>query len=544
MGKRARHLGLVLALAACTNTQPWEEQPSWESQDIGSFPYHPLIYHLDLSILSYKLYAQTLVWPFDPYYEEIEPRRDAYMARVREWGDARGPANDLDAYRGPGSLGGFPENKNHDPILFRYGGVNPWASALSAPQDSWMLLQTPDDISREIGSVHVCYRRAGGKIDDLAIEPVRTAPNAASSSAANVLLAFEGGTGDKGDPDQPPSQSLMGFVLVRQWPDDTGRYDVHVVFRGSRSGSLERAALDAHWDSGGALDKAASGNPDWITDMGYGKVEFPEISTTGEVHRGFAHAMAAMLPGVMRCLTHAAELRGGAAPESIYVTGHSLGGALAQHFVSAVLQGKGYGPAGAGPAMPEELRAWPWPQIKLISFSSPRAGDLAFARELTANGLQSDVFSTPFSSKDKDALPPADPFIVKRLLNRDRPAGFRVLHTEDLATTEKVFGGKHVGKSVYVNPPTNVFAMSPAAHEPATLRTYMEKAVRDSRTPKLEVWKTWEMEPVDKDRRGTVERVRERAATFERLCRELGVAYDKAAFDKALALRLALEEGR
>jgi len=60
------------------------------------------------------------------------------------------------------------------------------------------------------------------------------------SGARDVLLVFEGGTGDKGDPGQPSSQSLMGFVLLRHAP--TGdHYDVHVTFRGNRSGSAGRA---------------------------------------------------------------------------------------------------------------------------------------------------------------------------------------------------------------------------------------------------------------------------------------------------------------
>src|SRR6185312_13476921 len=117
----------------------------------------------------------------------------------------------------------------------------------------------------------------------------------------------------------------------------------------------------------------AAGNPDWITDLSWDKLQLPEISTVGGVDRGFAYAMTYALPGAFQCMSTIAQLRA-TAPDEIFVTGHSLGGALAQHFASAVLLGNAYGPAGAGPAMPAELAGWPWPQLKLVTFSAPRAG--------------------------------------------------------------------------------------------------------------------------------------------------------------------------
>lgn len=38
--------------------------------DLGTFPYHPLVFELDLAILAYQLHGQSLVWPIDPYCEE------------------------------------------------------------------------------------------------------------------------------------------------------------------------------------------------------------------------------------------------------------------------------------------------------------------------------------------------------------------------------------------------------------------------------------------------------------------------------------------
>ena len=91
--------------------------------------------------------------------------------------------------------------------------------------------------------------------------------------AADLLYAFEGGTGDKGLAGEPHSQSLMGYVLMR-WKGEHD-YDVHVVFRGSRSGTASRALLEA------LSDEDARGNPDWITDMGYDLL-YPDTTSCEE----------------------------------------------------------------------------------------------------------------------------------------------------------------------------------------------------------------------------------------------------------------------
>src|SRR5438046_1138929 len=93
--------------------------------DLGTFPYHPLVFELDLAILAYQIHGQSLVWPIDPYYEEHAgsrgTSRDTMMALVRAWAQLRGPAQvaggaGLDAYRGPGALAGLADNPAHDPI--------------------------------------------------------------------------------------------------------------------------------------------------------------------------------------------------------------------------------------------------------------------------------------------------------------------------------------------------------------------------------------------------------------------------------------------
>ncbi len=61
----------LLALTGCiTHTLLPEQGAAVRQQGLSGLPYHPLVHHLDLSILAYELYGQTLVWPFDPYYVE------------------------------------------------------------------------------------------------------------------------------------------------------------------------------------------------------------------------------------------------------------------------------------------------------------------------------------------------------------------------------------------------------------------------------------------------------------------------------------------
>ena len=70
--------GLFLLFTGCAHTPRTDTRAeAWDGKSLESFPYHPLVYHLDLSILAYQLYGQTLVWPFDPYYEELGDDRDA-----------------------------------------------------------------------------------------------------------------------------------------------------------------------------------------------------------------------------------------------------------------------------------------------------------------------------------------------------------------------------------------------------------------------------------------------------------------------------------
>ena len=511
-------------------------------KSIGSFPYHPLVYHLDLSILAYQLYGQSLLWPFDPYYEESDDRV-ALKAKARTWARMRGAVQvrdgaGLEGYRGPGVLGGFPDNPVHDPILYSYARICPWSPCITNAEGVWTEYLTPAVITDRIGEVHVCYRETGGAPEDVVLERVRTRPGAVAPEAGDILLAFEGGTGDQGEANQPASQSLMGFVLLRRIEGD--RYDVHVVFRGSRSGSAGRAIFEAISTS------EASGNPDWITDLGHRREAYPFISTTGAVHRGFARSIESLTPTLFRCLKEVAEIEHGLPPEHIYVTGHSLGGGLAQHFVSAVLLGDRYGPEGQGAGMPPSLAGWPWRQVKLITYSAPRAGDGEWAERLTRSSLDSGFYESGVQPFDGDSLVMTDPDLLARLLDRDRPAGFRVLVSKDPITSQ-LSGGEHVGKTVYLNAPSPLDVLPPpdfSAHEPWKLRELMVEGMQERRAPPT-AWRYLPMTDLNpdwnEDETGTPAASKKLMAAVKRYYSEGGFPFDHDAYDWGVTLRLALE---
>ncbi|MGH1364188.1 MAG: lipase family protein [Calditrichia bacterium] len=548
--------GIILSfllMSGCAHTAKKSQAPSltWAEQDLGSFPYHPLVYHLDLSILTYQLYSQSLVWPFDPYYEEMKKDRSEFIKKVKAWAKQKGSEQDdkapvLDSYRGPGVLNGFENNARHDPILYNYARIHPWGSSITNALGRWTEYLTPTELTGKIKDVYVSYRKAGSLMGTLSLDRIVPKRNDSTPDAKDVLLAFEGGTGDKGEVNQPASQSLMGFVLLRTKPNE--HYDIHIAFRGSRSGSGARAMRQAFSDDN------AGGNPDWITDMGYDRVVPGEgaehVTTISAVSRGMARSIKSILPQVFNCLKKVADIRQGAKPDNIYVTGHSLGGALGQHFVSAILLGNLYGPKASGDAMPATLTSWPWQQIKLITYSAPRVGDEEWAKLLTETGLESEFFSSRFNPIDGNAADPDDPTIVSRLLDDSRPVGYRVLISDDPLTSEKVpGGGKHVGKTVYVNKPSIRESFLPpdlSAHEPENVRQYLVDSFADPRTPAA-AWGYIKMDDMVPDygsaEKGSVAGLIRLANAVKKYYADKDIWFDTEAFDRDLAIRFSIYRG-
>lgn len=471
-------------------------------QDLGDLPYHPLVFHLDLAIYTYQLYTQSLVWPFDPYYEEmtnISGGRRALMDIVDNWAIATGNAQTaadvgFEGYRGPGRLSGFDDNPAHDPIIYQYNRIHPWSTAISNAEGRWAEYLTPTHITRRIKDAYVCYRTTGKPEGTVTLDALPARPKDAEPGASDVLMAFEGGTGDRGEPGQPASHSLMGLVLVRQGaaPED---YDVHIAFRGSRSGSGLRALLQA------VPSQRAQGNPDWVSDLGTRLVGASFISTTGRVSRGMSRSVQTTFPQLFGCLDELVGRVRNGPPRNIYVTGHSLGGGLAQHFVSSVLLGDWYGPSGA--LMPSSLSGWPWANVKLITFGAPQVGNRTWAETLTTQHLDARFFDSPLPKPyDDQAIAMTNLDIIPDLLNPNSPAAYRVLLPKDPITTRLVPGSNHVGSSVYLDQPEPFDAAAPpdvSAHEPLNERNQMVDVFRDDRIPRT-AWAYRDMSNLNPDR--------------------------------------------
>jgi hypothetical protein len=352
--------------------------------------YHELIYHLDLCMFAYHLHAQTLIWPLDPYMEQVSgsnERRENFVDEAHKYFAGKV------AYRGPGGIHGWPTSVLIDPIISRYNRLYPWRPVfLGVERNDWLWHNTPTDITGRIKSVHMVSYNGDPTLDEPAPVPppksIAKRPEGAGEGD-DLLICFEGGTGTI-EPSKAANWSLMGYCLARAKGE--GAYDVHIVFRGSRSGAVGRAAVGGlesgrrnviavrardetgkrEWVTPGTTFHKARGNPDWITDLDFfAVVPDQDISVLGSACRGFSATVKTCIPGIKTCLERI-HTTFGRAPDVITVTGHSLGGALASQFTSAMICGTKYGPYGS--KLSDNLKTWPWKTLRLITMSAPVVG--------------------------------------------------------------------------------------------------------------------------------------------------------------------------
>jgi len=332
------------------------------------------VLNLDLCTLAYQLYHQSLCLPLDPWYDIMSrpgsDRRTNIRRFTHDYAKTLGMATATDKhseqgfYSGPNAARGWANsNLNLDPVLTNYKQIDPKLPMFTRDGAIFLAALAPTYVTENLKAVEgIRYKTKPTSFpcDDVERFEIRK-----YQGGKDHLVVFEGGTGLTDDTD--PAWSLMGFVLMRKTPPG---YDAHIVFRGSRSGAALGGTI---WKAQDAIGDS-KGNPDWITDLrAKRQVEKPLISKVGKVTEGFSEALPTMLGTITACCKHLQQNY--PTPEHIYVTGHSLGAALASQFVSATLLGS------YGDELRNAVKGWPWEKTKLLAYAQPIPGDAAWAAQ-------------------------------------------------------------------------------------------------------------------------------------------------------------------
>ncbi|MFL5355966.1 lipase family protein [Archangium sp.] len=249
---------------------------------------------LEYCRFAYKSYAQTCVYPMDPFYEAhgegfVQGARDRVMAYVHNSLELDGDSHKFDPIE-------YDLKRTPDPsrgVVYR-GGVG---------KQPYILFQ-PRKLDKSI-----CYAK-GVDLDG------EDLPSVFINDAAGKLRCcfFQGRTGMTQTHPKAGWTSWFGAVVY-----DAVKETLVIAFRGSRSGSGGRAM-------GQAL-VFSQGSPDWVTDMNHLKeVKVPRFSNA-TLSAGFWLAYESCRKSLLGAIYEALN---GLRIKEIHFTGHSLGGALAQ----------------------------------------------------------------------------------------------------------------------------------------------------------------------------------------------------------------------
>jgi hypothetical protein len=249
---------------------------------------------LEACRFSYKAYAQSCSYPLDPFFEShgaSDSARDRLMESVHA--DYKTSADaakfdpvDYDLKKPPNPSEG---------VVYR-GGV----------KDEPYILFQPRDLDKSIAH-HTGF--------DLDGREVPHGGGAIGSASGRKRCAyFQGKTGMTKTWKTSGWPTWLGAVIY-----DPETNTVTIVFRGSRSGNGARALIGAKLKS--------KGSPDWVTDMNYLKSEDVEKFGGASLCCGFYYAYESAKRSIAAAYRSAV---GVAIPSAVYITGHSLGGGLAQ----------------------------------------------------------------------------------------------------------------------------------------------------------------------------------------------------------------------
>jgi len=249
---------------------------------------------LEYCRFAYKAYAQGCAYPMDPFYEAhgegfSQTARDRVMAYVHKSLELDDDSQKFDPIE-------YDLKNTPDPsrgVVYRGGtGKQPY------------ILFQPRKLDKSI-----CLAKAV----DLAGEDI---PALVIDGAAGRLRCcyFQGRTGMTQTHPKAGWTSWLGAVVY----DPTAERLV-IVFRGSRSGSGGRAL--------GQAQIFSKGSPDWVTDMNHLKEVKVARFSNATLSAGFWYAYESCKKSLEGAIYEA--MNHGRVKE-ILITGHSLGGALAQ----------------------------------------------------------------------------------------------------------------------------------------------------------------------------------------------------------------------
>ncbi len=390
-----------------------------------SFPYNPFFYLLDLSVLTYNLYAQSTVFNYDPFYEQqtekmrgggISERRVSYITKLQTYLESQAEslvpklnslclgqdgqvdqARAASCVRGPdvvsfmtrkssgklvfGPSRAEPAGGLIDPILTRYSNMDPSRRAhvshegddgVGRSNTEWRYFVPPRELTEWRGA-YIVFR----DLSSSGIRMQRLRMQYQSSTSANDIYVFEGVAGATSS---VGSVAMFGLVVTRPL-GTSGDYVVDIAWRGSRSGKASDAFLNG---------LAGRGNPDWISDL---DMKFRSHATmgAGKTHAGYTRCIRETMP-ILLPLLRFIHNQFNRPPLLVFVTGHSMGGGLATLFVKAMTS-KTANSFGDPAVLGAKLASWPWAKIKLVAYSAPIIMDSEAARTMNTKRERENKFA-------------------------------------------------------------------------------------------------------------------------------------------------------
>ena len=463
----ARERGAQQALDAADRLDGAQAKQAYAGEEVvgAGLPYSAFLFQLDMCVLAYQTWAQQLYWPSDPFYHHASTLaghndRRAFMTAVRAAAAARPLVDDV-----------LPvASELYDPILYmnsatvaRTRAINPTSPALvyggnNAKSPAYRPVPFASKIERVMVQDFVDASAPHG-LHAAPVDVPLPVPPGPPADDGMVLVVFHGKTGVLVDKARYPGViSPLGIAVGRRWvkSSKTRGWDAHITFRGSRSGLVGSAVKAA------LLPGAYTGNADWTTDLDdyavpfHARIDRPVVfnakrSTVTLVHSGFHAALTASMRSLLAALDALGTAMGGKPPARIWLSGHSLGGALATNLAARALLARRNVArkvdddffAGATAA----VLAWPWKKLKLVTFSAPPVGNLKFA----VNKLQPALSVTPsYGDARWPSLLPGSP-ASKYLHAANKPAFVRVLCELDPITQDTMGSFAQAGTTVYVS---------------------------------------------------------------------------------------------